>query len=68
MTTPLRKREAQACDLLCRGLSNKEIATAMGISLRTVESYREIIYDKMKVRNAVELVRKVYHLDEATPA
>ena len=60
----LTRRETEVRDKLCLGWSNRQIADAMGISLRTVETYRANIFDKMKVRNAVELVRAVYHIEE----
>lgn len=60
----LTPRQKQVCEYLCLGWSNKEIAVALHLSARTVESYREIIFEKMCVRNVVELVRKVYHIGE----
>lgn len=56
---PLTRKQQRVCDLVCRGFSNKEIAEAIGISARTVESHREIIFTKSGVRNAVELTRKM---------
>jgi DNA-binding NarL/FixJ family response regulator len=60
----LTAREQQVSEYLCLGWSNKEIAEVLHLSARTVESYREIIFDKMRVRNVVELVRKVYKIGE----
>jgi two-component system response regulator DctR len=59
MTGPLSKQQKVVCELLTLGLSNKEIAQKMGIGRRTVESHREAVFDKMRVRNAVELTRKI---------
>lgn len=42
--------------LICDGLSNKEIAVAQRVSIRTVEKYRERIVEKTGVRNTVGLV------------
>jgi DNA-binding NarL/FixJ family response regulator len=50
------EKELQVINLLCRELSNKEIADKMQLSSRTVESYREVIFDKMEVRNVAGLV------------
>lgn len=56
---PLSKREAAVCELLTQGLSNKEIAQKLGIGRRTVEDHRNAVFEKMRVRNAVELTRKI---------
>ena len=64
MTAALTRRETEVRDKLCLGWSNRQIADAMGISIRTVETYREHVFDKMGVRNAVELVRAVYRIEE----
>ena len=53
--TTLSKRQQDVCDYVVMGWGNREL----GISKRTVESHREIIYRKLQVRNVVELVRKV---------
>lgn len=55
----LTAKQQQVCDLVVRGFSNKEIAEAVGISVRTVESHRDIVFNKTGVRNAVELTRKI---------
>lgn len=60
----LTAREKQVCQKLCLGWHNKEIAVHMGISPRTVEDHRIHIYEKFKVRNAVELVRTVYGITD----
>jgi DNA-binding NarL/FixJ family response regulator len=61
---PLTAREQQVAEYLCLGWQNKEIAEALHISHRTVEDHRNTIYEKMVVRNVVELVRKVYKIGE----
>jgi DNA-binding NarL/FixJ family response regulator len=55
----LTTKQAKVRDLVALGWSNKEIAQKLGISRRTVEDHRAEIYDRMNVRNAVELVRKM---------
>lgn len=57
--TTLSKRQQDVCDYVVMGWGSKEIARQLGISHRTVETHREIIYRKMGVRSVVELVRKV---------
>jgi DNA-binding NarL/FixJ family response regulator len=64
--TPLTARERQIRGYLCKGWENKEIASKLGISPRTVEDHRIHIFKKYRVRNAVELVLTVYDIpDEA---
>ena len=60
----LTLQQHRVCELVALGLSNKEIAAEMGIGSRTVESHRELIFKKMGVRNAVEMVRKVLGVSE----
>jgi non-specific serine/threonine protein kinase len=43
----LTRRERQVADLIARGLSNKEIATALVISTRTAESHADHILTKL---------------------
>lgn len=61
---PLTAREQQVSEYLCMGWQNKEIAEALQISPRTIEDHRNTIFEKMAVKNVVELVRKVYHIGE----
>lgn len=56
----LTAKQEAVCDLIALGWSNKEIATKLGIDYRTVETHRAAIFRKMGVRNAVELVRKLF--------
>lgn len=58
-TAPLTEKQQKVCDLLVRGFTNKEIADATGISVRTVEAHRDNIFHKTGARNAVELTRMV---------
>lgn len=55
----LTARQQEISALLALGWSNKEIANKLGISRRTVEDHRGAIYERLGVRNAVELTRKV---------
>ena len=51
----LSAREQEVLDLILLGKMNKIIADQLGISMRTVEVHRAHIFDKMKVKTAVEL-------------
>ncbi|CAN5819913.1 response regulator [soil metagenome] len=51
----LSAREREVLDLILLGKMNKVIADQLGISMRTVEVHRAHIFDKMKVKTAVEL-------------
>lgn len=64
MSIALTPRQQEVCNLMVLGLSNKEIARRLGIGWRTIEYHRHAIYVRSDVRNIVELIRKVYKLDE----
>jgi two-component system, LuxR family, response regulator DctR len=51
----LTERERDVMKLVVQGLPNKLIADALDISVRTVEVHRARVFDKMKVKSAVEL-------------
>jgi DNA-binding NarL/FixJ family response regulator len=53
---PLSPREREILQLLAENKSNKEIATTLGISVRTVETHRRSIMQKLKISSIVELV------------
>jgi two-component system response regulator DctR len=51
----LTDRERDVMRLVIEGKPNKLVADALGISVRTVEVHRARVFDKMKVRSAVQL-------------
>ena len=53
----LTDRELQVFELIGRGLPTKEIAQKLHLSPKTIDSYREHIKDKLKVRNSTELLK-----------
>jgi DNA-binding NarL/FixJ family response regulator len=53
----LSDRELEVFELLGRGLSTREIAERLCVSIKTVESHREHIKEKLKLSNANELVQ-----------
>jgi len=59
----LTSREKEIIRYILDGLSSPEIAEKLFISHRTVENHRANIMNKLKVRNTIELVRKVLEAD-----
>lgn len=51
----LTQRERQIFDLLLKGLSNRAIASRLGISIKTVETHLSHIYRKLGVAGRIEL-------------
>ena len=60
----LSNRQRQVMELAVRGLSNKEIAEQLGVSPRTVETYRAWVMEKMGARNLAALVRMAMRVEE----
>lgn len=50
------KRELEIIQQICQGLSNKEIANELHISLRTVESHKSKLLQKTGSKNSIGLV------------
>jgi DNA-binding NarL/FixJ family response regulator len=50
-------RELQVLNLLARGRSNKEVATALDISVRTVDAHRSNIMRKLNLRTYSDLIQ-----------
>ena len=55
----LTPREREVTELLIAGKASKEIATAMNVSVRTVEGHRRMVFFKMNAGSAAQLVRTV---------
>ena len=53
----LTSRERQVLQLIAEGHTTKEVASLMGITVRTGESHRARIMDKLNIRNTAGLVR-----------
>ena len=54
---PLTERETQVVTLLAKGKSNKEVASMLEVSTRTIESHRNHIMKKMEFSSFSDLVR-----------
>lgn len=53
----LSDRELEVIQLIGRGLSTREIAATLNLSVKTIESHRAHIKEKLNLRNATELVQ-----------
>ncbi|WP_167884291.1 response regulator [Leptospira idonii] len=53
----LSKREKEVLQLIAKGKMNREIAEVLEISVRTVESHRSSLLEKLKLENAASLIR-----------
>jgi DNA-binding NarL/FixJ family response regulator len=54
---PLTTREREVLKLIAEGISNKEIADLLFISVRTVEHHRANIMRKLNIRKTTDLVK-----------
>lgn len=57
----LSGREREVLQLIAEGLSSKEIAGVLGVSLKTVETHRSNLMGKLNIRKASKLVRVAIH-------
>jgi DNA-binding NarL/FixJ family response regulator len=55
LRTPLTPRETDIVRLVGKGLGNKEIASKLGVSVTTVRSHLNSVYDKLGPASRVEL-------------
>jgi len=53
----LTDRELEVVQLIGRGLSTREIAESLNLSVKTIESHRAHVKEKLHLRNATELVQ-----------
>jgi two-component system response regulator FixJ len=63
----LTPREIEVMDLVVQGFTSAAIAGKLGISIRTVESYRVQIMDKMQAPSVAVLVRHAIRLGRIAP-
>lgn len=54
----LTRRELEVLSSISEGKNNPEIAEALNISVRTVETHRRNLMQKLKVNSVVELIKK----------
>ena len=53
----LSEREREVLLRIARGFSNKEIAAELGLSVKTVETYKARVVEKLGLRSRVDIVR-----------
>lgn len=63
----LTPRQTEIFDLVAQGLTSQNIADKLGISVRTVESYRAEIMEKMQSESVAVLVRQAVKLGRVIP-
>lgn len=63
----LTPREVEVFDHVVKGYTNQAIAMNLGISTRTVESYRLQVMEKMGAQSVAALVRDALRLGRITP-
>ena len=54
---PLTDREREVLQWLARGLSSKEVAQTLNISVRTVETHRANLMHKLGVKSVAVLIQ-----------
>jgi DNA-binding NarL/FixJ family response regulator len=64
---PLTPREREIVQLLAEGRTNKEVASALSISVKTVETHRRAIMSKLGIGSIVELVHFAIRNKLVTP-
>ncbi|HEY1361069.1 MAG TPA: response regulator [Xanthobacteraceae bacterium] len=63
----LTPRQAEIFDLVAQGFTSPAIAGRLGISARTVESYRTQVMEKMQAESVAVLVRQAIRLGRIAP-
>lgn len=53
----LSDREVEVLQLMAEGMNRREIAEEMGLSVKTIESYRENMKKKLELRDTVQLAQ-----------
>ena len=60
-TETLSLRELEVFELIGRGNSTREIAELLSLSVKTIETYRAHIKDKLQLRSGTELMQRAIH-------
>jgi two-component system response regulator NreC len=54
---PLTARERQVLQLIAEGKTTKEVAVILGVSVKTAESHRSALMEKLDIHSTADLVR-----------
>jgi two-component system, NarL family, response regulator NreC len=70
---PLSRRESEVLRLLAQGHTNREVADELGVSVKTIETHRKRLSDKLGLKNRAQLFRYAVEVglleaDAAQPA
>lgn len=65
--TGLTRREEEVLRLVAQGLTSRQIAGALRISLKTVQTHRAHLREKLEAHDRVDLVKAAIRLGLATP-
>ncbi len=61
----LSDREIEIFELIGRGLSTRKVADRLNLSVKTIETHRAHIKQKLNLANSAELVHRAFHWVEA---
>ena len=56
----LTRREIQVLRVVCEGMTNRQIADGLLISIRTVDTHKNNIMKKLKIKTTAELIKFAY--------
>jgi DNA-binding NarL/FixJ family response regulator len=65
--SPLSSREREVVQLVAEGKINKQVAHMLDISVKTVETHRASVMNKLKLHSTAELVRYAVRNDMVRP-
>jgi DNA-binding NarL/FixJ family response regulator len=65
---PLSEREREIATLVANGLSNRQIADQLVVSVRTVEGHLYRVYAKLGINDREQLIRLMRSVDPDAPA
>jgi two-component system, NarL family, response regulator NreC len=65
--TLLSKREREVLELLAQGCTNRQVADVLNLSVKTAETYRARVYQKLGFRDRASLIRFCVENEILTP-